>query len=61
MFDGSESSTELLNHMYPLGIDEETSLPLKADEIIVRLKAQKKKRKKLMNELKRMKTNSNPC
>ncbi|MDR0121168.1 YqaJ viral recombinase family protein [Bacillus pumilus] len=52
MFDGSDSSTELLNHMYPIGIDEETSLPLKADEIIVRLKSAKEEKKEIDERIK---------
>ncbi|KRT94818.1 lambda-exonuclease family protein [Bacillus glycinifermentans] len=34
MFDGSEASTELLTHMYPVGLEDEKELPLAANEQI---------------------------
>ncbi|MCY8269642.1 YqaJ viral recombinase family protein [Bacillus sonorensis] len=52
MFDGSEASTELLAHMYPVGFEDEKELPLAANELIERYKEAKVEEKKAKKQLK---------
>lgn len=52
MFDGSEASTELLTHMYPVGLEDEKELPLAANGLIERYKEAKAEEKKAKEQLK---------
>lgn len=52
MFDGSEASTDLLTHMYPIGLEDEKELPLAANELIEQYKKAKAEVKEAEKRLK---------
>ncbi|MBG9769464.1 YqaJ viral recombinase family protein [Bacillus vallismortis] len=52
MFDGSEASAELLTHMYPVGFEDETELPLAANKLIEQYKSAKAEEKEAKERLK---------